>query len=256
MRHKIYKYLVSLIKFGFITSTIILIRKLKKAGLIKLDLPQLKHPLFLRCNSSDLLNFDEIFIEGEYDLNIILKSKFAQNYKAKFIIDAGANIGMTALYFKQNFPEATIVCLEPESSNFNVLVKNTEKYEGIICRKEGLWSQPTNLEIVDNNNGNWGFNVKEVTVESINSIKATSINEILKEYGVDQIDLIKIDIEGSEFEVFSHNFNTWLPKVKALLIEIHDEINDNCSKSFFRALSEYHFTVIPHGVNFICIRID
>lgn len=62
----------------------------------------------------------------------------------RVIVDAGANIGLTAVYFANQFPAARILALEPESSNYALLCKNTAAYP-----QAALWSSTATLDLVD-----------------------------------------------------------------------------------------------------------
>lgn len=78
-------------------------------GFEKIKLNELKFPMHLRNNSSDILTFHQIFTFKEYGMNL--------GFVPKFIVDAGANIGLSAVFFTNKFPDATIVAVEPEKSN-------------------------------------------------------------------------------------------------------------------------------------------
>lgn len=127
-----------------------------KKGLAKIQLPGFTYPIFLRRGTSDIKVFEQIFIYREYDIPI--------HHKVAFILDGGSNIGLSAIFFKHKFPDATIVCIEPESNNFNILQKNTAGYTDIVCLKKGLWNKQTWLQVADTfNMGNWGFICSETT---------------------------------------------------------------------------------------------
>ena len=71
------------------------------------------------------------------------------------------------------------------------------------------------------------------------------------EYNFPKIDILKLDIEGSEKELFETNFEDWLPKTKILIIELHDAMKTGCSKSVFNAISKYDFSFSIKGENII-----
>ena len=70
------------------------------------------------------------------------------------------------------------------------------------------------------------------------------------------IDILKIDIEGGEKFIFQKDFESWLLKVKVLMIEMHDRMIEGCSKSVFNALSKYNFSVSFQGEIMVCINMD
>ena len=73
-------------------------------------------------------------------------------------------------------------------------------------------------------------------------------------YQADEIDILKLDIEGAEKEVFTSNYHRWLPKTRILIVELHDRMKAGCSSAFIKAMADYNFTIHPKGENFLCIR--
>jgi len=68
--------------------------------------------------------------------------------------------------------------------------------------------------------------------KSVHSVKALTVNDLLDNYGLERIDILKIDIEGAEKEVFS-NSSSWLGKVDAIIIELHEHTKAGASRSFY-----------------------
>jgi hypothetical protein len=71
------------------------------------------------------------------------------------------------------------------------------------------------------------------------------------ENGLEQIDILKIDIEGSEKELFESDYDYWLSRTKILIIELHDRLKPETSKTVFKALLNYQFSVIIKGQNLV-----
>ena len=171
------------------------------------------------------------------------------NFEPKVILDCGANVGYAAVYFKNEFPNARIISIEPEKFNFELLLKNTKEYSDMTCLMGGIWNKSTHLTIKDVGLGNWGFMIEESINPTEDSIKAYTIENLMKQFCIDQIDILKIDIEGSEKELFESGYEYWLPKTKVLIIELHDRMRNGCSKSLFSALSNYNFSTTHKGEN-------
>ncbi|MCB4799715.1 FkbM family methyltransferase [Neotamlana laminarinivorans] len=210
--------------------------------ILNVKLRNYKFPIELRNKTSDLGVFYQVFLAQSYQLNYYLEPKV--------IIDCGANIGLATIFFKNKFPKSKIISIEPEESNFKMLLKNTKQYENIICLNYGIWNKTANLK-VEKNSGNWDFTVKEVLNKDNNTVSAISINEIVERYDINQIDILKIDIEGSERELFKNNWETWLKLTKVLIIELHDGLKPGASKSFFKAISNFDFRMIKKDENLI-----
>lgn len=205
-------------------------------------------PLIVRKNTSDLDVFRQIFVQGDYNLPVKISPKL--------IIDAGANVGYSALYFNKKYPEAKIIAIEPEASNFEILKMNTRDIKNIIPVHAGLWHKDGILEIIDAGFGKWGFMTVETKKDEkeISKIKTITIDRILKKYGFDKIDLLKIDIEGAEKEIFTRNYDNWLNRVGVLVIELHDHFKPGCSKAFYAAVSKHQWIKKEKGENVILIR--
>lgn len=244
------KILNSLTKFlnhykvlGFSGLLLLFKRYFKKNSIIEVNLANYYHPIFLRNNTSDITVFYQIFLAESY--------KFNYGVVPKLIIDCGSNIGLSSVFFKNKFPEAKIISIEPEESNFEILLKNTEKYTDIHCLKSGILNKTTNLIVKPTEYGNWSFVVEEVDYKNNETIPALSISDIIKKFNISQIDVLKIDIEGSEKELFNSNYEDWLPNTKIVIIELHDGLRKGASKSFFNAISKYDFHMIKKDENLI-----
>ncbi|WP_396167557.1 FkbM family methyltransferase [Flavobacterium sp.] len=219
----------------------------------KIYLPGYSIPINVRPKSSDLLTFHQVFTFKEYDINF--------GFIPKIIIDAGANIGLAAVYFNRKYPNAKIIAIEPEKSNFEILKMNCKHYKNIYLHKRALSSQSNlTLNVIDKGYGNWGFVTEIDSDESFENIVDTvitiTIDEILNENSLEYIDLLKIDIEGGEKLLFESNYENWIPKTKCIVIELHDGIKMGSSNSFFKAISRFNFSYHNRGENLVFMNRD
>jgi len=200
--------------------------------------PQGKHPVFLRRGTTDFDVFIDIFIEGK-DYNVDLP------FAPQLIVDCGGNIGLTAVYFKTKYPNSRVVTIEPEASNFDLLLKNTLSFDGITAIKAGVWSKSTKLVVKNYTGNDFEFVTEEVAsdnTESLeNCVEAVGLEDIRLQHGMDYIDLLKIDIEGAENELFRENYAPWLSRTCAIVIEIHNHFRSDCSSVLAKALSQHSF---------------
>lgn len=207
---------------------------------IKLYLKPLKKFIYIRPNDSDLKVCEQIFINKEYESKLIKKPRL--------IIDAGANIGISALWFNKKYPNAKIVCLEPNTQNFELLVKNTCGIEKIKPLNLGLWSTNTKIQEKTPCVESWGFQFKKTKKKL--GVKTITINQIIKKYG--KIDVFKIDIEGSEKNVFVNADPRCLNKICLFIIELHDRFISGCSKAFYSFLGKKIKIQEINGENLFC----
>ena len=219
----------------------------------KLSFEDYPHPIHLRRNSSDIPTFHKIFTFHDYAINL--------KFEPQYIIDAGANIGLAAVFFAKKYPNAKIICIEPEKSNFEMLQKNIQGYKNITAIRKALSNTPDlYLNVIDNGGGNWAFATSSAatseTKNIIDSVPSVTIDAIMSEFNFPHLDLLKIDIEGAEKELFESDYEKWLPKIKCLMIELHDGFKQGCSKNFFRAISNYDFRYSQKGENLIFYNIN
>ena len=113
--------------------------QLPKGSIFKVDLPKLCHPIYMRAGTSDLWVFDQIFLYRELETDF--------EHDVEFIIDAGANIGLTSAYLANRFPNAQILALEVDQRNFELLAMNSRPYPRIRPLLKGLWNRRANLTI-------------------------------------------------------------------------------------------------------------
>ena len=191
---------------------------------------------------------DSIFRGEEYRLPI-------ENFHPKLILDCGGNIGCAAVYFANKYPTAQIYTIEPEEDNFLLLKHNTVFYDNIHPLKSALWDKETFIRVEDRGFGIAGFMTIETTADDPAAFSTVTVSKLLTESDFDEIDLLKIDIEGAEKEVFgAADVDEWLPKVTVLVIELHDRMKRGCSYEFFKAVSKYHWFFTFRGENLIFIR--
>jgi FkbM family methyltransferase len=170
------------------------------------------------------------------------------------IIDAGSNIGLTSLFFLDFFKNAKIICIEPDSENFKTLAFNLNNNYSIIKINGAIWSSNTKIKVVNDfrDKLDWSCRVEE-TVET-SGIQAYSINHLIEANKMQLIDILKIDIEGSEKEIFNLKTSNldFLKITKCLAIEIHDEFN--CRVAIYTILNNYGFSYFEEGELTICIN--
>ena len=195
--------------------------------------------VFLRPGTTDQDVYDEIFIEKEYDISL---------GDPKFIIDAGAHIGLASVFFACRYPNAIIVAIEPEPSNFAVLQMNAKRFPNIHPVQAGLWSRKTHLRIENDNVATWSFRVVES--ETGNGIPAVGVCDIMDDFKQSRIDVLKIDIEGSEREVLTHSA-AWIDDVQTMIIELHDRSQPGCTEALALAVADHNYRNSASGESIV-----
>ena len=218
-------------KFGF--SGLIAFTKIKTGLTKSIQLKGITNKITLRPNSSDITTFKYIFAHGDYEFDF--------EPKPNVIIDAGANVGLASIYFANKYPTAKIIAVELSPSNFQVLVNNTTHYKNIEEINAGLWPKNETLKFKEEGFSPWGYKVNNKLDGDSISIDSITIPDIIERYSIKKVDLLKIDIEGAEVELFSENYDSWLPRVKYIMIEFHDRSRPESSKTVREALSRFNF---------------
>lgn len=190
----------------------------------------IKYPIFLRHPSSDLLAYKQVYESPSYT--------FELDFVPNIIVDAGANIGLTSVYFANKYPNAKIISIEPEKNNFELLKKNVSNYENIIALNAALWNENKEVDIVDPHLGSWGFQVENNSGNSIQKINTFTVDKIMEMFDLPKINLLKIDIEGAEKEIFE-NPSAWINKVDVIAIELHERLKSGCNRSFYKGTDGY-----------------
>ena len=180
--------------------------------------------VILRRFSSDYEVFVQTF--GRNELHGLF-AMIGDDENIVTILDAGANIGTTAINFHLAYPQARIICIEPDKSNFAELEKNLNlnNVNAIILNK-ALWSENGwlyfNRQFGDRRE--WAVAVTDIP-NAGESIEACSVNDIIEQHSLQSIDLLKIDVEGSEKEIFLSGSNvSFLDITRYIAIEVHEEI--------------------------------
>lgn len=206
----------------------------------------------LRKNpSSDFEVFRQIFLMKEYlpVVNVYKNNFDIQKDRSLNIIDAGSNIGMTSLFFLNYFQNTNIICIEPEIENYKILDFNLEsaKKSKITKINGAIWSSNCKIKIVNDfrDQLNWSFRVEES--EQTDSITAYSVNQLIVDNNFKILDILKIDIEGSEKQLFTHPTSNldFLKITKCIAIEIHDEFD--CREAINKILMDYGFVLYNDG---------
>ena len=201
--------------------------------MINLKFRSKKIQLLLESTFTDIKLLTEIFFLEIYKLN--------GTFNPTFIVDAGANKGLTAVYFSILWPKCEIHCFEPNNalipilkSNLKLNRVNAKVFDYAISEKDGY-------EYFDIHNNHQYSRLSE----NKTGIKVKTIN--LESFYKDQrIDLLKLDVEGAEERIVSSlkNFN-----IDCIMGEIHHDLIDE--KRFFRLMSENYDFKKPRWQHFI-----
>jgi len=203
-------------------------------------------PLLLRNCAADIGAFYKIFAWKEYHL-----SPDSLPNPVRSIMDLGSNIGFSLVYFASQFPEAQIVGLEPDSANYKLLKSNTKSISNLNLIRGGAWKKSCSLEIENPGARPDSYRLCECAPNTPGSVSAFSIPELLELHQLKEIDLLKVDIEGAEVQLFSEECEKWLPKVHTLIIELHDDI---ARRELLPRIGRHFRRQFRQGENYVFVR--
>lgn len=203
------------------------------------SVPGLANPVAVRGGTADASTFEKIFVWNEYDLD--------HPAGVKTIIDAGANIGLSAIFFANRFPGARIIALEPQRDNFELLRRNVSPYSQIVPLNAALWNEDTTLGLLNPDDRVDSYCFGSAATEQ--SVPAFTIPSLLARFGLDRVDVLKIDIEGAEADVFAERPG-WVDRVRMFIVELH---GDNARANFVEATSGLNAVRYRRGENEIVV---
>jgi FkbM family methyltransferase len=203
---------------------------------IIVSVPGIKHPLHLRLRTSDISLFAEILLNAEYDYNF--------PKRPQVIVDAGANIGLATVFYANKYPDAKIIAIEPEPSNYEMLKKNVAPHSTVVPVLGALWKEDKELSLVDPGLGRWGFQTRDQgtsnNLPNLGQVPGLTLDSLMLGLGLEYIDILKVDIEGAEVELFESSLR-WIDKVGVIVIELHDRFRTGCSRGFYLATRDFEF---------------
>jgi FkbM family methyltransferase len=182
-----------------------------------------------------------VFLDDEYALENVLP------VPPRRILDLGANIGMAAVALAAQFAKSEFLLVEPDPRNIRRLRRTIEwnALQGVIATcAVGPKSERLMLRTGKNPTCSALQTSKMHELPNTFEVAVRTIEDLLAEFGWNGVDLVKIDIEGTEEALLTQN-NSWLARTKALILEIHP----SCSvEAIANAISHYGFELRRHGM--------
>jgi len=227
-------------------------------GIVTARLPFLPSPILLRRGTADAEVFDQIFLQRQYDLRI--HPQWAQLHKkyqgintrsrTPLIVDCGANIGLSTLFFVHLFPGAKVIAIEPDPGNFEMLQRNLGSYANVVPLRGAISDLKGWATITNPSARSWAFQVAESSPEQAGTVPTFTMEDVCNLVIDYEMLLVKIDIEGGEQQLFRSNLD-WLAKVPLIIIELHDWMLpwSGSSRNFFKALQDLQFDFVVAGEN-------
>jgi FkbM family methyltransferase len=185
----------------------------------------------------------DILLDDEYDL--------PESFAPAVILDVGANIGLAALRFRASYPDAAIVAIEPDPESFAKLEHNVGGDRRIHLVKAAAAGRRGELPLFRPAGYSIGSSLKSGGTHAGEHarVRAETLDGLCAEFGLSQIDLVKLDVEGAELDVlrgFSRR-----DQVRVIIGEAHPHLLGGGLDEFFELLAAFEVSRLSESDNAI-----
>lgn len=169
--------------------------------------------------------YKEIFFDETY-LSGFPASALEQEIHS--VIDIGANVGYFSLFMAGRYPQATILACEPMPNNLNLL----SSYQQILPSNsfhivpKAISGQNGTIELFFDQTDDFTTSASVGNIwgeEDKQSVESITLTTLLKEQGISQVDFLKLDCEGAEYEILFNAPIEILQSIRLISMEYHDD---------------------------------
>lgn len=139
------------------------------------------------------------------------------------IVDIGANIGVSTVYFALSYPQSKVLAYEPSPYCYELILKNTKDLEHVEAYNFGLAQgveRTARLYLGEQDSVLNSFGQSSLNPGEFVEATIKDAHQVMQDHGIDKIDLLKIDTEGSEGAILA-SLKSYIPEVKVAYIEYH-----------------------------------
>jgi len=196
---------------------------------------------------------------NEEEFHIIKREIFSHNSyyfdtknPSPYIIDVGSYIGISVLYFKNIYPNSKIVCFEPNPLAIDLLKENIleNDIQNIDIHESGIWIEDGKKDLYIDDSGLERFSVgsfnKNCWNGSVPSQKITIKTEKLTKYIDGTVDLLKLDVEGSEQRILK-GIQKYFKNIKNIILEYHPTKDQDIKKIIEILQKHYNIEIYEDG---------
>jgi FkbM family methyltransferase len=226
--------------------------------------------LFVRKRTTDTEVVWQCFVMKQYDVPMVMGGRpihrhaVARSYrsivesgKRPLIVDCGANIGASSVWFKMKYPAASVIAVEPSPDNAEMMRKNFLAFAEIVPLEVGIGPESGTMFLEDDGGGAWGY--KTVSHETPTRIQIKTVEDLLNDYASerDVPFILKIDIEGAEQALFEGPLGA-ISKFPIIIFESHDFFlpGKGTSWPFFKFHCENGRDFLFGAENIFSIKMD
>lgn len=210
-------------------------------------------PMWVRFQGSDASVLRQVFAGRAYDLSRYRQhaqlraaiDKIVAAGRRPLILDAGANIGASSVWFALRYPEAVVVAVEPDPANLEIARRNIARFPNIVLAPAAIGGESGAVNVLAHKSGEATRTERAMSGETP---ILTVADAVALAGPATELLIAKVDIEGFEADLFAHNLD-WIDGISALLIELHDWMlpGQHSSASLQRAMFNRGFEMLVRG---------
>jgi FkbM family methyltransferase len=175
---------------------------------------------------SEMVLLQEILLDGEYE--------FVQATRPDIILDLGANVGISVLWFRARYPGSRIIAVEPDPRTYRKLVRAFGGDSSVHCVAAAI-TERTEPVAFTSSPLSWGSHIATACDTATTTVSGLTLDELCDQYAPAQIDLIKMDIEGMEWQVLQGA--VCLARTREVVGEMHDVSAPTDRDAFFESVA-------------------
>ncbi|MBV9836146.1 MAG: FkbM family methyltransferase [Alphaproteobacteria bacterium] len=230
------------------------------SGVRAVRIPGFDHKVWLRAGTTDVANFEQIFLLGSLDQRRFPQCRALREYARtapapKVVVDGGAYIGLSSVWLAHAFPDATIFAVEPDPANAAMVRRNVAAWPNVEVVEAGLWDQATTVFLRSEGQEPWSVKVTDSVGEGT-GVPTVTINQLMERAGARELLMVKLIIEGSEKAVFRSGLE-WLDRTHHVVFMPGDWASPGAGggQVAFAALAARSFDWIVDGQCVYCYRM-
>ena len=176
----------------------------------------------LRTKSTDLQAFANVWILKEYEMQGF------EIMKNDVIIDIGGHIGLFSLYASLKNPNGKIISIEPHPQNFLLLKENMQNNNFLKTKivNKAIINSNKDIELFIDSQDDSAHSIHGTGNNSI-QIKGTTLKDIMQDNQISNCNMLKMDCEGSEFEIIESLSDEEVLQIEKICLEYHIKDNDS-----------------------------
>jgi len=157
--------------------------------------------------------------DPRYEARLLARARAIRDAgRTPVIVDCGANIGISAIWFADRFPDATILAVEPEPANHALLQRNTAAHPNIVAIRAAVSDHRGRVSLTNDGGEAWGWATREAEDGDVETV---TVGDLLARVPDGAPLIVKIDIEGGEVDLF-RSATEWTRETPLIVFEDHD----------------------------------